>query len=257
MTSPVDRYTQAVRYAFAYVQESWIFASKGGVGVASYFSMGAATPALTLLSENYEDGTLYARASIFDLQEQADLMVALTPGELRVGLMLSEAMAYAAPELPEAISTGYDGNPARLVRTLANGRMMWDHFFHDAPFSAKWMAKAVDGDHTKLHLMAVRLRYIIETRWRTAMDALVGVGGIRPQGCGKYSLAARRQVDLADLCSRFGVIVLDGPRRFDMSGQTEWMSLLVVPGNAIQALQADVKNIDPDAVLKPVDESIF
>jgi hypothetical protein len=256
MTTPIARHAQAVSYAFTYVKESWIFASKGG-GNAAYFAMGAATPALAVLSENHEDGTLYARASIFDLQEQADLMVALTPGELRIGIMLSEAMAYAAPELREAISTGYDGDQARLVRTLANGRVMWDHFFHDDPFSAEWMAKAIDGDSTKLHLMAVRLRYIIETRWRTAMDALVGVGGIRPQGCGKYSLAARRQVDLADLCSRFGVIVLDGPRRFDMSGQTEWMSLLVVPGNAIQALQADVKNIDPDAVLKPVDESIF
>jgi hypothetical protein len=134
---------------------------------------------------------------------------------------------------------------------------MWDHFFHDDPFSAEWMAEVIDGDATKLHLMAARLRFIIETRWRTAMDALVGVGGIRPKGCGKYSLTAKRQVDLADLCSRFGVIVLDGPRRFDISGEAEWLSLLVAPDNAIQALLSAVLGIDPDAVLKPVDEATY
>lgn len=248
-------YTQLTRYAFDHVKNSWIFGPKEASDMA-YFAMGAATPALSVVSENLEDGTFFARAEIFDLQEQAELMVALTPGELRVGITLSESLAYVHG-VRDAISEGFDGKPAQMIRLLANGRVMWDHFFHDDPFSAEWIARASNGDAVSLHLLAVRLRYIIETRWRTAMDALVGIGGIGPKGAKRYSLVTSAQVDLGEICRRLGVIVLDGPRRFVVSGRVEWASLLVAPEEVAQAMLSIIQQTDPGAALELAKETVY
>jgi len=248
MSIPPNIYSRVTRYVFEHVKKSWIFCNGHG-GDVSYFTMGAATPPLCIIYENHENGVMHARAEIFDLQEQADIMVSLMPGELRVGIVLSGALAYS-PGVYDAISKGYDGKPVHIVRTLANGRVMWDHFFYDDPFSAEWMALACNGDATKLHLMAVRLRYIIETRWRTAMDALVGLGGVLPRGAKKYSLVSGKKIDVEDICNRFGVIVLDGPRQFSISGQDRWMYMLVVTEEGKPALLDYIKHIDPNATLE-------
>jgi len=248
-TAP-ESYAQLTRYAFDHVKKSWIFGAREASNIA-YFAMGAATPALSVVSENVEDGTFFARAEIFDLQEQAELMVALTPGELRVGITLSDSLAYVHG-VRDAVSESFDGKPAQMIRMLANGRVMWDHFFNEDPFSAEWIARASNGDAVSRHLLAVRLRYIVETRWRTAMDALVGIGGIGPKGAKRYSLVTTTHVDLGQMCRRLGVIVLDGPRRFAVSDAVEWTFVLIAPEEAAQEMLSTIRQTDPKAALEPL-----
>lgn len=134
---------------------------------------------LVIKESNANTGSWYAESSLPEVgnDEYGGISVSVTPGEVRVGLILP--CSYVTPDFratgngrEEIMAKTFSGQRCNKSLRLSDTHWLFDHFFSTDPFSAQWMFEA-HTDYRKFQATSVRLSYIILTCWKSALQTIV------------------------------------------------------------------------------------
>lgn len=148
---------------------------------ASFWSVGNSSVLQSFIIKETipELGSWYAESKLPEVgdDEYGGISVAVTPGEVRVGLILPSS--YVSPDFystgirnEEIMAKAFNGHRCDKSMRLSDTHWLFDHFFNTDPFSAQWMFEA-HTDSRKFQSVSVRLSYIILTCWKSALQAIV------------------------------------------------------------------------------------
>ncbi len=185
----------------------------------SIWSLAAATPKLVTQEMAWASWVL--RANLPGHAGHAAMSVAMTAGEVRVGIMLPKtAVTFSAQNLHDAINRIYDGSGAAVSRTLPGGGVLLDWQFHDAPFTADWMLRAQEDERYR-NAIVHRLTYIMATIWRGSVEVIATAG--RFDLANDLFVVTNQAINTSDLAKQVPCVVYDTMYQSE-SGQ--WLTIL-------------------------------
>jgi hypothetical protein len=109
-------------------------------------------------------------------REAVTLSVALTPGEVRIGMILPHSIVQSdGNDLRDSISMALGPHRADVIAVRPGGHLLFDWHFHESPFTPEWIAQAMRSQ-AHLDILAHRLNYLTATIWRGVIEVIATAG---------------------------------------------------------------------------------
>jgi hypothetical protein len=138
-----------------------------------FWDAGEAIPELKVIEKSATNGHWYASGTVATgkSSDPVEMSIVLTPGELRVGILVPKRLLNMKQIEDDIIAMSPDGKSPDITRETVGG-YLFDRCYEGDPFTASWIVSAyTDPDRAEAVVLAMAT--LVANTWKSAFSVIM------------------------------------------------------------------------------------